>query len=278
MKINTNLMSLNSQKALNTNDKNTSTSVERLSSGKRINSAKDDAAGLAIALRFAAQISGSMQAARNANDGVSMIQTAEGGLNETTANLQRMRDLAVQSANGTNSSSDRQALQTEFGELQGEISRTIESTDFNGTKVLNNSQSLEFQTGPNADPATNITIVSTSNVLANADVSMALNTSEITSQTTSSTAITEIDAALSQVNSERARLGAAQNRMESTVRNLETSVVGQSASRSRIEDADYAKETSNLARDLILNKAGITALSHANINSQLVSGLLNKQV
>ena len=271
-------MSLNSQKALNTNDKNTSTSVERLSSGKRINSAKDDAAGLAIALRFAAQISGSMQAARNANDGVSMIQTAEGGLNETTANLQRMRDLAVQSANGTNSSSDRQALQTEFGELQGEISRTIESTDFNGTKVLNNSQSLEFQTGPNADPATNITIVSTSNVLANADVSMALNTSEITSQTTSSTAITEIDAALSQVNSERARLGAAQNRMESTVRNLETSVVGQSASRSRIEDADYAKETSNLARDLILNKAGITALSHANINSQLVSGLLNKQV
>ena len=277
MIINSNIKSLNAQNALNRNDKTTATSVERLSSAKRVNSAKDDAAGLAIALKFAAQIAGSQQAARNANDGVSLVQTAEGGLHEASANLQRMRDLAVQSANATNSSSDRQALQQEFGELQGEIKRTVESTDFNGTKVLNDSQNLEFQTGPNADPATNKTIVSTSNVLADADVSTAVTSSEITTQTTAGTAITEIDAALDQINQERARLGATQNRLESTVRNLETSVENQSATRSRIEDADYAKETSNLARDIILKEAGIAALSHANVNSKLVSGLLNKQ-
>ena len=275
MKINTNIMSLNSQRSLNKNDSSTATSVERLSSAKRINSAKDDAAGLAIALRFAAQIAGSSQAARNTNDGVSMLQTAEGGLHEATANLQRMRDLAVQSANGTNASSDRQALQTEFSELQSEVSRTVESTDFNGTKVLDSGSTLEFQTGPNAG---NTTVVATSNVLADADVNTAVTTSEITTQAASGAAITEIDAALEQVNMERARLGAAQNRMESTVRSLESSIEHQSASRSRIEDADYAKETSNLARDIILNKAGIAALSHANVNSKLVSGLLNKQI
>ncbi|MDH5258260.1 MAG: flagellin, partial [Gammaproteobacteria bacterium] len=221
---------------------------------------------------------GSQQAARNTNDGVSMLQTAEGGLHEASGNLHRMRDLAVQSANATNAPSDREALQVEFAELQGEITRTIESTDFNGNKVLNESQNLEFQTGPNADPATNKTIVSTSNVLADSDVSTAVNTSEITTQAASGAAITEIDAALDKINMERARLGASQNRMESTVRNLETSAESQSASRSRIEDADYAKETSNLARDIILNKAGIAALSHANVNSKLVSGLLNKQM
>ncbi len=275
MKINSNVMSLNAQNKLNKNDKNTATTVERLSSAKRINSAKDDAAGLAIALKFAAQIAGSQQAARNANDGVSLLQTAEGGLQESAANLQRMRELAVQSANATNSSSDRQALQQEFGELQGEIKRSVESTDFNGQKVLNDSQNLEFQTGPNAGDTT---VVSTSNVLADADVNTAVNSSEITSQASAGTSITEIDAALEKINQERARLGASQNRLESTVRNLETSVENQSASRSRIEDADYAKETSNLARDLILKKSSIAMLSHANANSKLVFGLLNKQV
>ena len=275
MKINTNIMSLNAQKSLNKNGSSTATTVERLSSAKRINSAKDDAAGLAIALKFAAQIAGSQQAARNTNDGVSMLQTAEGGLHEASANLHRMRDLAVQSANATNSSSDRQALQVEFGELQGEITRTIESTDFNGTKVLDSGQPLEFQTGPNSGDTT---IVTTSNVLANADVKQAVSSSEITSQAASGTSITEIDAALEQINMEQARLGASQNRMESTVRDLESSVQHQSASRSRIEDTDYAKETSNLARDQILAKAGIAALSHANVNSQLVSGLLNKHI
>jgi len=278
MKINTNIMSINAQKSLNQTDKTTATSVQRLSSAKRINSAKDDAAGLAIALKFAAQIAGSQQAARNTNDGISLLQTAEGGLQESSANLSRMRDLAVQSANATNSSSDRQALQSEFGELQGEITRTIESTDFNGINVLNDAQNLQFQTGPNPEAGSNQTIVSTSNVLADVDVNTAVNSSQITTQAASGAAITEIDAALDKINMERARLGASQNTLESTVRHLASSVENQSASRSRIEDTDYAKETSNLARDQILAKAGIAALSHANVNSTLVSGLLNKQL
>jgi len=275
MKINSNVMALNTQRALNKNSVTTATTVERLSSGKRINSAKDDAAGLAIALKFAAQIAGSQQAARNANDGISMLQTAEGGLQEASANLQRMRDLAVQSANGINASSDRQALQTEFSALQNEVSRTIESTDFNGTKVLDSGQSLEFQTGPNAG---NTTIVATSNVLANADVNTAVSSSEITSQAASTVAITEIDAALEQINRERARLGASQNTMESTVRSLDSSAVQQASAKSRIEDADYAKESANLARDIILQKAGIAAMSHSKVNAKLVSGLLNKPI
>jgi len=277
MKINTNIASLNTQKSLNRSEKNIATSLERMSSGKRINSAKDDAAGLAIALKFAAQIAGSQQAARNANDGISMLQTAEGGLQSSVDNLQRMRDLAVQSANATNSSTDRQALQVEFSALQGEVTQTIENTDFNGNKVLNNSQNMAFQTGPNAS-ATNQTIISTSNVLANADVNAAVNASEITTQVASGAAIAEIDAAIEQVNLERARLGASQNTMESTVSNLESSVISQSSAQSRIEDADYAKESANMARDMILQKAGIAVMGMANTNAKLVSGLLNKQI
>ncbi len=275
MKIATNIMSLNAQRSLNKNTENTATGIERLSSGKRINSAKDDAAGLAIALKFAAQIAGSQQAARNANDGISMLQTAEGGLQQTTDNLQRMRDLAVQSANGTNAPSDRQAMQTEFSALQGEISQSIQSTDFNGTKILDSGQPMTFQTGPNAG---NTTVVATSAVLANPDVNTAVTSSEITSQAASSSAIAEIDAAIAQVSMERARLGASQNTMASTVNSLESSAVAQSASKSRIEDADYAKEASNMARDMILQKAGIAVLGMANANEKLVSGLLNKSL
>lgn len=274
--INTNLSALNTQNKLNRTDKTTKSAMEKLSSGKHINSAKDDAAGLAIALRFAAQIAGANQAARNANDGISLVQTAEGGLQEVTTNLQEMRELAVQSANATNSASDREALQLEYGERQAEIQRTVESTEFNGHKVLNDSSNLEFQVGPNADPSTNKTVVSTSNVLANADVSEVLDNTDLSSQTSSSDAISKIDAALEQVNLERARLGATQNRLESTVNNLQVSSNSSSAARSRIEDTDYAKQTAELTRSLILNQAGIGALSHAKVNSSLVAGLLNK--
>ncbi len=274
--INTNIKSINAQHKLNRNEKATESALQKLSSGKRINSAKDDAAGLAIALKFAAQIAGANQAARNANDGISLVQTAEGGLQTTTENLQRMRELAVQSANATNTASDREALQQEYEQQQISIQETIESTDFNGQKVLSESANLEFQTGPNADPATNKTIVSTSNVLANADVKAAVVDSELSTQTSSSDAIGKIDAALEQVNLERARLGATQNRLASTVNNLQVSSENMSASRSRIEDADYAKQTAELTRSLILKKAGIGALSHANTSSSLVAGLLNK--
>ncbi|MDX1812430.1 MAG: flagellin, partial [Gammaproteobacteria bacterium] len=261
---------------LNKSDKSTQSALQKLSSGKRINSAKDDAAGLAIALRFAAQIAGANQAARNANDGISMVQTAEGGLQEVTDNLQRMRDLAVQSANASNSASDREALNLEYSQRQAEVQRTVESTDFNGHKVLNDSANLEFQVGPNADPAVNKTIVSTSNVTADADVKAALTESELSTQDSSTDAIGKIDAALQRVNEERARLGATQNRLESTVNNLSVSSENSSAARSRIEDTDYAKQTAELTRSLILNKAGIGALAHSKVNTALVAGLLNK--
>ena len=250
--------------------------MQRLSSGRRINSAKDDAAGLAIALKFAAQIVGSQQATRNTNDGISLLQVAEGGLQQATDDLQRMRELAVQSANGTNSSSDRQAMQAEYSQLQSGISQSIANTDFNGVNVLTDSQSLALQTGPNADPATNQTVININNVLADSDVKVALQTSEITSQVASGDAIAQIDAALDKISGERAKIGASINRLGSTVNNLATSVENQSAARSRIEDADYAKETSNLTRDLILQKASIAVLGHAKVNSKLVLGLLNK--
>lgn len=274
--INTNVKSINSQHVLNKNENKIAESMEKLSSGKRINSAKDDAAGLAIALRFATQIAGSRQAARNANDGISLVQTAEGGLQEVSNNLQRMRELAVQSANGTNSSADRDALQLEFGEMQGEIKRTVESTEFNGTKVLSDANNLDFQVGPNADPATNRLTVSTSNVLADAAVDDALNNSDISTQSSSTDAIAQIDAAIEQVNLERSRLGASQNRLVSTVTNLEVSHENNSAAKSRIMDTDYAKQTAELARTLILKKTGIATLSHANVSSGMVAGLLNK--
>lgn len=274
--INTNLSALNTQNKLNKSDKTTQSALQKLSSGKRINSAKDDAAGLAIALKFAAQITGANQATRNTNDGISLVQTAEGGLQEVSDNLQRMRELAVQSANGTNSASDREALNLEYEQRQAEVTRTVETTEFNGHKVLHDANNLEFQTGPNADPATNKTVVSTSNVLSNADVSEALTNTDLATHTASSDAITKIDAALDQVNQERARLGATQNRLESTVNNLQSSSVSSSAARSRIEDTDYAKQTAELTRSLILNKAGVGALAHSNINSSLVAGLLNK--
>ena len=274
--INSNIKAINAQNNLNRNEKATQSAMEKLSSGKRINSAKDDAAGLAIALKFAAQIAGANQAARNANDGISLVQTAEGGLHEVSANLQEMRELAVQSANATNSSSDRQALQQEYSERGAEIQRTVEATDFNGHKVLNDSNNLEFQVGPNADPATNKTIVSTSNVLAEVDVNEVITNTDLATQASSSDAITKIDAALEQVNLERARLGATQSRLESTVNNLQVSAESGSATRSRIEDTDYAKQTAELTRSIILNKAGIASAAHANVSNNLVAGLLNK--
>jgi len=276
VKINSNISSLNTQRTLDKTDKNTATTMQHLSSGRQINSAKDDAAGMAIALQFAAQIVGSQQATRNTNDGISMLQTAEGGLEQATDDLQRMRELAVQSANVTNSPNDRQALQAEYSQLQSGVSQNIENTDFNGVKVLSDSQSLEFQTGPNADPATNRTVVSINNILADSDMKVAVQTSDISSQGLSSSAISQIDAALDKVTAERSRIGASLNKMESTVNNLGSSIESQSAARSRIEDADYAKETSNLARDLILKEASIAVLGHSKVNSNLVLGLLNK--
>jgi len=371
--INTNISSLNAQRSLNTSQASLAQSLQRLSSGLRINSAKDDAAGLAISERFTAQIRGLNQATRNANDGISLAQTAEGALGTIGANLQRIRELAVQSRNATNSSTDRAALNTEAQQLKAEIDRVASTTSFNGVKLIDGSfVSQAFQVGANvgesisvagianaqsaslgsssiaqvtgaaatafteiaagdltingvsigviaadtnaANRAASITnavnsyssqtgvyatvlasapeqVVLTNSgsvpatpsiVIAHVGASSTLATTGLTAATTApttttgfaaldissiagaDTAITTMDAALSAVNTARATLGAIQNRFESVVSNLQATSENLSASRSRIQDADFAAETANLTRNQILQQAGVAMLAQAN--------------
>jgi len=221
---------------------------------------------------------GANQAARNANDGISMMQTADSGLENVSANLQRMRELALQSANDTYSPADRQAMQLEYEQNQAQVRQTVESTDFNGHKLLSNQASLTFQVGANGDPASDQTVVSTENILANKDVSNAISQSDVTSQTSGSDAIAKIDAALEHVTLERVRLGATQNRLEYTVSNLQVTSENSAAAKSRIEDTDYAQQTAELTHSLIMHKAGMAATAYGNVSSQMVEGLLNKVV
>ena len=377
--INTNVMSLNAQRNLSTNSADLGTTIQRLSSGLRINSAKDDAAGLAISERFTTQIRGMDQAARNANDGISLAQTAEGALGEIGNNLQRIRELAVQASNGTNSQSDRDALQKEVAQLQSEIQRVAEQTNFNDTKLLDGSfTGVAFQVGANAgeiitisgianaqtsalggavtrysgsvavssitgsataidagdlvinnvdigaiaaagsaqeragqlaeainrvsaqtgvgasyDPVSGelsltskaaITITGAANDatitgFANAFAATSTTTTGIGAVNVSSFASAQMaidvaDEALTSVNSARADLGAIQNRFSSVVTNLQTTSENMSAARSRIMDADYAKETANLSRTQILQQAGTAMLAQANQSSQSVLSLL----
>jgi flagellin len=374
--INTNVMSLNSQRNLSKSSETLSTSLQRLSSGLRINSAKDDAAGLAISQRFSTQIRGMDQAARNANDAISLTQTAEGALVEVTNNLQRVRELAVQSRNATNSATDREALNAEAQQLLSEINRVAEQTSFNGVKLLDGSFSNQsFQVGADVgqtidvtsivdattanlgtygrasvtsaaatgfantvaaggvtvngvdigaigaatsaseraeqmmtainkvsgesgvyaikDTSSTITLVSTTDdiVLAGTHVAYAadtgltaattnratttgISTVDISSVAGADTAIQAMDAALSEVNSARADLGALQNRFSSVVSSLQTTSENLSASRSRIMDTDFAKETANLTRAQILQQAGTAMLSQANSAPQAVLSLL----
>jgi flagellin len=374
--INTNISSLNAQRNLNASQNSLAVSLQRLSSGLRINSAKDDAAGLAIASRFSAQINGLNQAARNANDGISLAQTAEGALNEVTNNLQRIRELAVQARNATNSSTDRAALDTEAQQLKAEIDRVATTTSFNGVKLLDGSFTNQaFQVGANvgetitvsaivnaqstalgtssiatvtgavitavgaitagdvtvngtsigavaagSSPAvqagniatainaisgtTNVyaTVVNSTQVvltnssggavtlvvggsatLANTGLASGATaavsttgfaTLSLASVAGADTAMTTMDAALAAVNTARATLGAVQNRFMSTVANLQTAAENLSASRSRIQDADFAAETANLTRAQILQQAGTAMLAQANALPQNVLTLL----
>ncbi|MGQ0619458.1 MAG: flagellin [Panacagrimonas sp.] len=374
--INTNVSSLNAQRNLNMSQGALATSLQRLSSGLRINSAKDDAAGLAISERFTTQIRGLDQAARNANDGISLAQTAEGALVEVTNNLQRIRELAVQSRNATNSQSDRDALNTEAQALRSEIDRVASQTSFNGVNLLDGSFTNQaFQVGANAgqtisiaaivdsssanlgtyssaqvtgvaastftaitagdltingtsvgavgvdtsatersasirtavnsvsdttgvyavnDTATTVTLVSTSAAvtIAFAGGSATTATTGLTAATTalasstgfatldissvagSDSALRQMDAALNSVNSARASLGAVQNRFSSVVASLQTTSENLSASRGRIQDADFAKETANLTRSQILQQAGTAMLAQANSAPQNVLSLL----
>ncbi len=374
--INTNISSLNAQRNLNSSQGAASTAMQRLSSGMRINSAKDDAAGLAIAERFTAQIKGLNQAARNANDAISLTQTAEGAMTSVTDNLQRIRELAVQSANASNSASDRAALQTEAAQLKSEIDRVANQSQFNGIKLLDGSfTSGVFQVGANAgetitvsglqnstlaalgsvtSAATQSAVVSgltttatvvadftvngtdigplaavgtsqqraaqvvdavnkistTTNVNAyldattsrivltsNAAITLAgsgaglaatgfaaattaaatvtgLTTLDISSYAGASQAITQVDSALGQINTSRATLGAMQSRFTAAVTNLQTASENLSASRSRIQDTDYAAETAALTRSQILQQAGMAMLAPANQSPNQVMTLL----
>ncbi len=271
--INTNVMSLNSQRALNMSQKSMATALERLSSGLRVNRAADDAAGLAIAERFTSQIRGLSQAIRNANDGISMVQTGEGALGELTNAMQRMREISVQAANGIYNETDRASLNEEFQQLSDEIDRIVQATEFNETTILKGT-SIVFQVGFK-DGATNQITISTANLSVASEMTALLSATVSIGGTTASAALaalTLLDDAIALITSERAQYGAAQNRLESTIRNLENVVENQSAARSRIMDADFAKETAELTRTQILQQAGTSMLAQAN---QLPSNVLS---
>ncbi len=261
--INTNIASMNAQRNLMTSQSSLESALQRLSTGLRVNSAKDDAAGLSIATRMDSQIRGNNVAIRNANDAISFGQTAEGALGKVTDALQRMRELAVQSANATNSSDDRTNLGTEFAQLQAEVTRITGTTTFNGTAVLK-STSQTYQVGANTTDT--IAITSSDLTLVTAKTAIAADplTIDLSDATKAGAAMTAIDAALKEVNTSRATFGAVQNRFESVIGNLRTTVENLSAAKSRIMDADFAAETANLTRSQILQQAGTAMLAQAN--------------
>lgn len=322
--INTNLLSLTTQNNLNKSQSSLGTAIERLSSGLRINSAKDDAAGQAISNRFTSNIKGLTQASRNANDGISLAQTAEGSLNEINNNLQRIRELSVQAQNGTNSASDIDSIQSEVNQRLLEINRVAQQTQFNGSKILSGNDAgtdIKIQVGANDNESIDITInansawnklganpvgsdtatqafasftsnvaTSSSDVAASSTVSgYSVSTGSLNSVGTdarsisvlsggfdvlSSDVLSNVDAAIKAVDNQRSDLGAIQNRFESTISNLSNTITNLSAAQSRIQDADYATEVSNMSRAQILQQAGTSVLSQANQVPQGVLSLL----
>jgi len=278
MTINTNIASLNAQRNLASSQSSLQTSMQRLSSGMRVNSAKDDAAGLAIAERMNAQVRGMNVAVRNANDGISMSQTAEGALSKVGDSLQRMRELAVQARNATNSSSDKDSLNKEFAQLQSEISRVLGGTTFNGKHILGaDATSLTFQIGANTSADDTITVTTADMTQATALTAVTVSTAVIDASATVGaigTVIDDIDKALDNVNDTRATFGATQSRFDAIISNLQQAVENQSAARSRIMDADFAAETANMSRSQILQQAGTAMVAQANQLPQQVMKLL----
>jgi len=276
MVINTNVASINSQRRLTETNNSLSTSMERLSSGLRVNSAKDDAAGLAISNRMTSQIRGMTVAVRNASDGISLAQTAESALGTLTDTMQRMRDLAVQSANdGGVTTGDREKLQTEYQQLNDELNRVIANTEFNGKKIINGSLSdgLAIQVGANTS-ANNQISIDLSNVGSIVSDVGTISIGSAQSVSGVRSAIDAIDAAIKSIDTSRAKLGAIQNRFTTTIGNLQSSIENQSAARSRITDTDFAQETANLSRNQILQQAGTAMLAQANQSGQSVLSLL----
>jgi len=267
LSVNSNVSSLNAQRQLALSTNSLSTSYERLSSGKRINSAKDDAAGLQISSRLTSQINGLNQASRNANDAISLSQTAEGALDEYTNTVQRMRTLAVQASNGSNTDADRTALDKEFGELELELQRIASQTSFGGVSLLDGAYDESFQVGADSGQLIAVKI--------STDFSTVVGTGgSLTGFTEAQQAISDLDSALSTVTGARADLGAKQNRFNSVIRSNDNTAQNVSASRSRIEDTDYALESAQLARNSVLQQASSSMLAQANQQPQIALSLL----
>ncbi|MNI08681.1 Flagellin 1 [compost metagenome] len=300
MFINTNTSSLNAQRNLMNTTKSLDTSYTRLASGLRINSAKDDAAGLQISNRLTSQVNGLDQGNRNANDGISLAQTAEGAMDEVTGMLQRMRTLAQQSANGSNSDKDREALQKEVDQLGSEINRISTDTTFAGTKLLDGSYTGSFQVGADANQTigfslnqsagfsisgiaaaagTTISVLNAASAVTTVAItnifgSGAAGGISISTQSKAQEVLAAADAMLGVVDSKRAELGAVQNRLDSTIRNQANISENVSAARSRIRDADFATETANMTKQNILQQAASSILAQANQRPQSALSLL----
>jgi len=284
--INTNLASLNAQRNLSASQAQLGTAMQRLSSGMRVNSAKDDAAGLSIAERMSTQVRGMTVAMRNANDGISMAQVGEGALGSVSGLFQRMRELAVQSANATNSPTDRASLNQEFNQLAQEATRTLGGTQFNAKPILSSTIDSVFQIGANSSTDVDQLTMPAFSWAANTDLGAVLGTAVITGTslpvaqiagtdgTLAQSAIQLLDNAIQAVNTQRANFGAVQNRFENIVSNMQVASENQSAARSRIMDADYAAETSALSRANILQQAGNAMVAQANQLPQQVLSLL----
>lgn len=298
MYINTNVSSLNAQRNLMNTNKSLDTSYTRLASGLRINTAKDDAAGLQISNRLTSQVNGLNQGNRNANDGISVAQTAEGAMDEVTSMLQRMRTLAQQSANGSNNSDDRVALQQEYDQLKTEINRISGDTTFGGQKLLDGSYKGSFQVGADAGQtitfkmtsaftikgiasatkgSATVTTTSKGEPYTIGKATTAVTTASVSSIKTAKdaqTAMANLDYMIKAVDSKRAELGAVQNRFDSTIRNQSNVSENLSAARSRIRDADFATETANLTKQNILQQAASSILAQANQRPQSALSLL----
>jgi flagellin len=283
--INTNLQSLNSQRHLNSSQMALSNAMQRLSSGMRVNGAKDDAAGLSIATRMNAQARGMAVAIRNANDGVSLVQTGEGALGKVVDMLQRMRELAVQAVNTTNSVADRTSTNAEYLQLASETTRTLAGTQFNGQSILQTSVAGSYQVGANTSSTLDKISIAAFNWTTVAAITTAVGANVSTAPTTvvagtdgsfATAAINALDVAIDAVNSQRATFGAVQNRFENAISTLQISMENQTAARARIMDADYAAETAAMSRANILQQAGSAMVAQANQGPQQVLSLLRQ--
>jgi len=280
LSINTNIASIDAQRNLSSSQMSLATSMQRLSSGLRINTAKDDAAGLSIAERMNAQVRGMNVAIRNSNDGISLAQTADGALAQVSNSLQRMRELAVQARNSTNSSSDKDSLNKEFAQLQSEITRVLGGTAFNGKHILGaDATTLNFQVGANTTSDDTVSITTTDMATGDTTMTTVTNTSSAVIDSTATsgaiaTVIDNIDKAIDDVNDTRATFGATQSRFDSIISNLQSSVENQTAARSRIMDADFATETANMSRANVLQQAGTAMIAQANQQPSQVLSLL----